>query len=83
MDYRRMTREFLLGETRVPSLNSHLESISEALAAVAPRTKTESLRVESAKTNLKEVQWKTRKLQERVDALEDELKKLEASKDAK
>jgi len=83
MDYRRMTREFLHGETRVPSLSRHLETIKEALGAVTPRSKTESLRVEAAKANLKEVQRKTRKLQERVDALEDELKKLEASKDAK
>ena len=80
MDFRRMTREFLLGESRTPSLASYLQSISEVLAAVTPRTKTDSLRIESARANLKEVRRHVRRLQERVTVLEEQVQVLEESK---
>lgn len=82
MDYRRMTREFLLGESKAPSLASYIQSISEVLGAVTPRTKRDSLRIENAKASLKEVRRHTRKLQERVQVLEEQVNILEENKDA-
>jgi polyhydroxyalkanoate synthesis regulator phasin len=79
-DLRRMTREFLLGEVRAPSLGSYLQSIAEALGAITPRSMRDSRRIEIAKSNLREVRRYTRRLQERVTLLEEQVQVLEESK---
>ena len=81
MDLRRMTREFLLGEAKAPSLASYIQSISEVLEAIKPRTKTDSLRIEVARANLKEVRRHVRRLQEHVMVLEEQVQVLEESKE--
>tara|TARA_Y100000310_G_C20108375_1_gene545959 strand:+ start:244 stop:489 length:246 start_codon:yes stop_codon:yes gene_type:complete len=81
MDLRRMTREFLLGEAKAPSLASYIQSISEVLEAIRPRTKTDSLRIEVARANLKEVRRHVRRLQEHVMVLEEQVQVLEESKE--
>ena len=81
MDLRRMTREFLLGETKAPSVASYLQSIGEVLGAVTPRSKTDSLRIETAKASLREVKRHVRRLQERVTVLEEQVQVLEESKE--
>ena len=80
MDLRRMTREFLLGETKTPSIGSYIQSISEVLSAITPRSKRDSMRLETARANLKEVRRHTRRLQERVTVLEEQVQVLEESK---
>ena len=81
MDFRRMTREFLLGESSAPSLASYLQSIGEVLGSVTPRTRTDERRIEMAKSSLKEVRRQTRRMQERVSVLEEQVKILEESKE--
>jgi len=76
-----MTREFLLGEAKAPSLASYIQSISEVLEAIRPRTKTDSLRIEVARANLKEVRRHVRRLQEHVTVLEEQVQILEESKE--
>ena len=80
MDFRRMTREFLLGESRPPSLASYLQSIAEVLDSVTPRSQRDEGRIDMAKKNLKEVRRYTRRLQERVTLLEEQVQVLEESK---
>ena len=80
MDLRRMTREFLLGEGKAPSLASYIQSVSEVLESVTPRTRIDERRIEVAKANLKEGRRHTRRLQERVNVLEEQVKILEESK---
>ena len=80
-DFRRMTREFLLGEGTAPSLASYIQSISEVLGSITPRTRTDERRIEVARANIKEVRRYTRRLQERVDVLEEQVKVLEESKE--
>ena len=80
VDFRRMTREFLLGESRPPSLASYLQSISEVLESITPRSRTDERRIEIASSSLKEVRRHTRRLQERVGVLEEQVKVLEESK---
>ena len=65
MDFRRMTREFLLGESKAPSVASYIQSISEVLQSVTPRSRTDERRIEIARANLKEVKRHMRRLQER------------------
>ena len=82
MDFRRMTREFLQeGKASKPSLASYLQSISEVLNAITPRSKPDTLRIENAKANLKEVRRQMRRLQERVNVLEEQVQVLEESKE--
>ena len=80
MDLRRMTREFLLGEAQAPSLGSYIQSISEVLQAITPRSRRDERRIELARENLKEVRRHTRRLQERVNVLEEQVKILEENK---
>lgn len=81
MDFRRMTREFLLGESKAPSLASYIQSISEVLSAVTPRSRTDERRIEMAKNSLKEVRRHARRLQERVTILEEQVQILEENKE--
>ena len=81
MDFRRMTREFLLGESKPPpSIASYIQSISEVLESITPRSRTDERRIEIASSSLKEVRRHTRRLQERVGVLEEQVKVLEESK---
>ena len=75
-----MTREFLLGERQAPSLASYLQSIAEVLDLVTPRSQRDEGRIDMAKKNLKEVRRYTRRLQERVTLLEEQVQVLEESK---
>ena len=81
MDFRRMTREFLLGESKAPSVASYIQSIGEVLGSITPRSRTDERRIEVAKANLKEVKRHTRRLQERVNILEEQVQVLEESKE--
>ena len=81
MDLRRMTREFLMGEAQKPSVESYIHSISEVLQAITPRTKGDSLRIEAAKGSLKEGRRHVRRMHERVNVLEEQVKILEESKE--
>jgi hypothetical protein len=81
MDLRRMTREFLLGETKTPSMASYIQSIAEVLSAITPRSKRDSMRLETARANLNEVSRHARRLQERVTVLEEQVLILEESKE--
>jgi hypothetical protein len=81
MDFRRMTREFLLGESAPPSIASYIQSVSEVLKSITPRTLTDGRRIEVAKANLREVRRHTRRLQERVTMLEEQVQVLEENKE--
>jgi hypothetical protein len=76
-----MTREFLLGEGKAPSLASYIQSISEVLESVTPRSRTDERRIAMAKSNLVEVRRHARRLQERVSILEEQVHVLEESKE--
>ena len=80
MDLRRMTREFLLDESEAPSLASYIQSVSEVLGSITPRSRTDERRIEMAKSSLREVRRHSRRLQERVNVLEEQVKVLEESK---
>ena len=81
VDFRKMTREFIVGEAQAPSLYSYMQSISEVLSAITPRSQTDGRRIEMAKASLREVRRHARRLQERVSLLEEQVKVLEESKE--
>jgi len=82
IDLNRMTREFLLGEGKKPSVETYIQSISETLAAIMPRSQRDTRRVEIAKSNLQEVRRHCRKMQEQIKVLEEQVHILEENKES-
>jgi len=81
MDFRRLTRQFILNEGQAPSVSSYLQSISEVLTNIRPSTRTDERRIEMARQSLKEVRRQMRRLQERVGVLEEQVSILEENKE--
>ena len=81
IDWDSMTRKFLIGEGHnPPSVRSYIQSLSEILKAISPKTQTEKRRVEIALEHVREIKRHTRKLEERVLMLEEKLQVLEEDK---
>jgi len=76
-----ITRRFLLGENKTPSIQSYIQALGETLSKFSPKTKSDHRRVEIAKSQLKEIKRHTRKLEESVRRLEEQLKVLEEAKE--
>jgi len=77
-DLNSITRKFLIGEGHnPPSVRSYVQSLSEILRNLNPKSQTEKRRVEIAMEHVREIKRHTRKLEERVMMLEEKLKVLE------
>jgi|TARA_R110000824_G_C14783771_1_gene632310 hypothetical protein len=82
VDLNRMTREFLLGESVKPSMESYVQSVLETLNAIMPGSQRDTRRVEIAKSNLREVRRQCRKMQEQIRVLEEQVNILEENKES-
>jgi len=77
----RMTRSFLLGETKIsPSARAYAESVLRILEALRPKSQRESRQISIAKQHLQEIKKLNRKLEERITLLEEQVKILEEGK---
>ena len=82
MDFRRMTKEFLLGEgSKRVSVHSHVQSLMDIISSMRITTKTAGRRAEMAKMHLNEIKRTVRRLEKNVQMLEEQLKILEEGKD--
>jgi len=81
VDLNRITREFLLGESKKPSVYSYIQSISETLDSIVPKTQRDTRRVEMAKTNLREVRREFRRVNEQLQILEERVNLLEENRE--
>jgi len=81
VDLNRLTREFLLGESKKPSVETYIQSIAETLNAIMPRSQRDTRRVEIARSNLQEVRRHCRKMQEQIKVLEEQVNILEENKE--
>ncbi len=82
IDFRRMTKKFLLGEKLdTPSLMSYIQSLEEIVYSLKPSTKSEHRRIEIAKEHIRNVKRHSRRLTEKVSALEEKLSTLEENKE--
>lgn len=80
----RMQHDFIMNEGMVnPSINSYIQSLSDALSHVVPRTIGDSRRLEIAKENLGNIRRHVKRLEERVGSLEEELTILQEKKKKK
>lgn len=81
MDLDRLTKKFILGESiSPPSLFTYIQALQETISNIRPKTVSDSRRLEMAKSQLKEIRKFSKKLQERVDTLEEQVKLLEEEK---
>ena len=77
IDFRKMTREFLLGEGKNVSVYSHVQSLMDILSSMRFSTKIGGRRAEMAKLHLQEIKKSVRRLEENVRKLEEENQLLE------
>ena len=81
IDFEKLTRRFLLGEGKEnPSLQGYIQSLFEIIGNIKPQTKTNNNRLSIAKTHLREIRKLSRRLEEKVQLLEEQLKVLEEGK---
>jgi len=81
----RMTREFIVNEglTNGPDIHSYIQSLTEFLQSVKPRTLREANRIGVARQQIKEIRKMARRLDEKVNTLEEQVKLLEEYKEDK
>jgi len=81
MDLNKITKKFILGESfSPPSLFSYIQALQETMSNMVPRTVSETRRLEVAKSQIREIRKFSKKLQERVDILEEQVKVLEENR---
>ena len=68
-----MTREFLLGEYKKPTVRSYIQSLEEILDSVKPNSQKNVRKIEIAKQHLREIRTQVRRLQEKVSILEEQV----------
>ena len=79
-DFDSMTRKFLMGEAiEKPGMISHLQALEQTLGMLQPRSKTDTRRVEVARSHLyemkrhyKRIEQENKRLQEQLSLLEEE-----------
>jgi len=81
MDFNKMTRKFLMGESKAPSIQSYLQSLKEVLTSIRPRSGVDERRLEMAQNHIREIRRHSRRLEEQVSLLEEQLKVLEEGKE--
>lgn len=81
-DLNDMTRKFLLSETKskAPSMQSHIQALEETLELLQPRSKSDTMRVEIARSHLREMKRHHRRLQQENKKLQEKLSILEEEK---
>ena len=81
--FNRATSQFVLDEGKeAPSLASYIQSLKEIVYSLSPRSKTESRRIEIAKSHLREINLYSKRLEEENRHLQEKLSLLEENKDS-
>jgi hypothetical protein len=80
-DFDKITRRFLLGEAKTkPSIRAYTESVLNILEQFVSRSQRESRQVSIAKQHLNEIRKLNRRLEEKINLLEEQIKILEEGK---
>jgi len=80
----KLSRKFIVAEGGKPSVNVHgyIQALGEILNNLKPKTRTERLRVGVAKEHIREVRRHVKRLENKVNSLQEQLRILEESKGA-
>ena len=82
VDFYKLTRQFLLNETREPDdIFTFIQGLSDALSKFTPKTMHEQRRLQLSKRQLKEIKKYARKMQNELVLLEEKLNILEENKE--
>ena len=77
-----MTRKFIMGEGKSSAtILSYVQSLSEIINRLSPRTVREKRDLEIAREHLSNIRRQSRRLMEQVQMLEEKVSLLEESKD--
>ena len=72
------TKQFVLSEGKnSPSLESYIQSLKEIVYSLSPKTQTEARRIEIAKSHLREIKIRAKRLREQNNDLQEQLSLLE------
>ena len=71
MNLDKMTRIFLMGESKTPSIQSYLQSLKEVIGSIRPRSAVDERRLEMAQNHLREIRRAVRYLEAQIAALEE------------
>jgi hypothetical protein len=74
IDYNKMTKDFILGEKKEPTLMEYLMVVSEMLENFKPTKVSEASRLSVMKENLRKAKKHARLLEERLKILEEQSK---------
>lgn len=77
IDFDKMTRNFILNEGTSPGVIAYIQALAEMLNSISPRSVTDSRRLEVAKENLLNIRRHVKRLEEKVNFLEEEMKILQ------
>ena len=80
MNYRRLTREFLLGEAKQASPQSYFQTITELLEMMNPRTESNKRRLESIRENVRNLRKQMLQMEKRITVLQEQIQVLEETK---
>ena len=81
IDYHKMTKDFMLGEGREPTLMEYLNVVSEMIEYFKPSKVSESSRLAVMKENLRKARKHARLMEERLKLLEEQVKIIEEAKE--
>jgi hypothetical protein len=81
VDYHKMTRDFLLGESKEAGLTEYLSVISELLEHFKPMRESDKARLMVMRENLRKAKKQARIMQERLSILEEQVKIIEEQKE--
>lgn len=81
IDYHKMTRDFLLGESKEAGLTEYLSVISEMLEHFKPMRESDKARLMVMRENLRKAKKHARILQERLNVLEEQVKIIKEQED--
>jgi len=80
IDLNSLTRNFILNEGTGPTINSWIQALSENIGAFKPRTLSEERRIEVMKHQLRELRRSSRRMQENLTRLEEQVNILQEDK---
>jgi hypothetical protein len=81
VDFRKMTRDFLLGESKNPTARAYVESVLRIIDEVRPKSQRENRQLLIAKEHLREIRRVVNQLENKISLLEEQVRLLEESKE--
>ena len=80
IDFNKMTRDFLLNEGEMQDIDVYLQSLHENISSMRPKTVSGQRRLRMAQKNLNEIRRQVRRMNTRINTLEEQVKVLEENK---